>query len=29
MPLESRLVEVGIVQFRPVKQLVSCALGGR
>jgi hypothetical protein len=29
MPLESRLVEVGIVEFRPVKQLVSCALGGR
>src|SRR5206468_4499682 len=29
MPLESRLVEVDIVEFRPVKQLVSCALGGR
>jgi len=29
LPLESRLVEVGIVEFRPVRQLVSCALGGR
>ena len=29
LPLESRLVEAGIVEFRPVKQLVSCALGGR
>jgi 2'-5' RNA ligase len=29
LPLESRLVEVGIVEFRPVKQLVSYALGGR
>ena len=29
LPLECRLVEIGIVQFRPVKQLVSRALGGR
>lgn len=29
LPLESRLVEVGIVEFRPVKQLTTCALGGR
>jgi 2'-5' RNA ligase len=29
LPLESRLVEAGIVEFRPVKQLVSCPLGGR
>jgi len=29
LPLEARLVEVGIVEFRPVKQLVSRALGGR
>ena len=29
LPLESGLVEVGIVEFRPVKQLVSCALGRR
>jgi 2'-5' RNA ligase len=28
LPLECRLVEVGIVEFRPVKQLVSHALGG-
>ena len=24
LPLEARLVEVAIVEFRPVKQLVSC-----
>ncbi len=29
LPFEARLVEVGIVEFRPVKQLVSCPLGGR
>ena len=29
LPLECRLVEIGIVEFRPVKQLVSFALGGR
>ncbi len=29
LPLESRLVEVGIVEFRPVKQLVSRPLGRR
>jgi 2'-5' RNA ligase len=29
LPLESRLVEVGIVEFRPVKQLVSYELAGR
>ena len=29
LPLECRLVEVGIVQFRPVRQLVSHVLGGR
>ena len=28
LPLECRLVEVGIVEFRPVKQLVSRVLGG-
>jgi hypothetical protein len=29
LPIECRLVEVGIVEFRPVKQLVSRTLGGR
>src|SRR5262249_51393762 len=29
LPLEARLVEVGIVEFRPVKQLSSYALGAR
>jgi len=29
LPLEAVLVEVGIVEFRPVKQLVSRALSGR
>jgi hypothetical protein len=29
LPLESRLVEVGIIEFRPVKQLASLALRGR
>jgi hypothetical protein len=29
LPLEARLVEAGIVAFRPVKQLVTHALGGR
>jgi 2'-5' RNA ligase len=29
LPLEARLVEAGIVAFRPVKQLVTRALGGR
>ena len=29
LPLECRLVEVGIVEFRPVKQVISCALTGR
>jgi 2'-5' RNA ligase len=29
LPIEGRLVEVGIVEFRPVKQLASRALGGR
>jgi len=29
LPLEARLIEVGIVEFRPVTQLVSRALGGR
>ena len=29
LPLEATLVEVGIVEFRPVKQLVSRVLGGR
>ena len=28
LPFECRLVEVGIVEFRPVKQLVSRVLGG-
>jgi hypothetical protein len=28
LPLEARLVEAGIVEFRPVTQLVSRALGG-
>ena len=28
LPLECHLVEVGIVKFRPVKQLISRALGG-
>jgi 2'-5' RNA ligase len=28
LPLQSRLVEVGIVEFRPVRQLASRALGG-
>jgi 2'-5' RNA ligase len=28
LPLEGRLVEIGIVEFRPVKQLVSHVLGG-
>jgi len=28
LPLECRLVEVGIVEFRPVKQLVSYGLDG-
>ena len=28
LPLECRLVEVGIVEFRPVKQLVSRVLAG-
>jgi len=29
LPLAARLIEVGIVEFRPVKQLASCPLGGR
>ena len=29
LPLECRLVEVGVVEFRSVKQLISRALGGR
>ena len=29
LPLQCRLVEIGIVEFRPVKQLVSRVLGGR
>ena len=29
LPLECRLVEIGIVEFRPVNQLISRALGGR
>src|SRR2546429_1716137 len=29
LPLESPPGEAGILEFRPVKQLVSCALGGR
>ncbi len=29
LPIECRLVEVGIVEFPPVKQLVSRTLGGR
>jgi len=29
LPLECRLVEIGIVEFRPVRQLVSRVLGGR
>jgi 2'-5' RNA ligase len=29
LPLPSRLVEVGIVEFRPVRQLVSYPLGAR
>jgi len=29
LPLGCRLVEVGIVEFRPVRQLASCPLGGR
>jgi hypothetical protein len=28
LPLECRLVEAGIVEFRPAKQLMSRALGG-
>ncbi|MGH7346800.1 MAG: 2'-5' RNA ligase family protein [Candidatus Rokuibacteriota bacterium] len=29
LPRECRLVEIGIVEFRPVKHLVARALGGR
>ena len=29
LPLAARLIEIGIVEFRPVKELVSCPLGGR
>ncbi len=29
LPLECRLVEVGIVEFRPVQQVISRALAGR
>jgi hypothetical protein len=29
LPLESRLVEVGLIEFRPVRQLASRALGRR
>ena len=29
LPLEARLIEVGIVEFRPVKELVSCPLRAR
>lgn len=29
LPLECRLVEIGIVEFRPVRQLVARVLGGR
>jgi len=29
LPVEGHLVEVGIVEFRPVKQVVSRAFGGR
>jgi len=29
LPLEAQLVAGGIVEFRPVKQLVFCPLGGR
>ena len=29
LPLPARLIEIGIVEFRPVKELVSCPLGSR
>ena len=29
LPLECRLVEIGLVEFRPVSHLISRALGGR